>query len=382
MTPVAIFQYRLLHYRVPFFERLAQRLRPEGVELLVVHGQASPEERARRDEGSLPGALVVHNRFLRVGGKDLVWQPVPAAARGAALSIVMQENRILSNYLLQARRQRGGPLVGLWGHGRNLQSRAPGGWRERWKRHWLHQADWWFAYTGGTARYVASTGYPADRITNVENAIDDGGFRADLAAVVTALLARARADRGIAEGAPVALYCGSLYPDKRIDLLLDSAARLAARMADFHLLVVGDGPTLPQVRAAAASRPWLHVAGALTGVDKALHFRLAQVVLNPGAVGLHVVDSFVAGTPLLTQASALHGPEIDYLEDGVNGVVVASDSAEDYAQAVEHILREPAGLARLREACAAGARRYTIDNMVEHFAAGILRCLQRPPHDG
>jgi glycosyltransferase involved in cell wall biosynthesis len=95
-----------------------------------------------------------------------------------------------------------------------------------------------------------------------------------------------------------------------------------------------------------------------------------------------VVDAFVAGTPLLTQASALHGPEIDYLEHGVNGLVVASDAAEDYAQAAERLLREPAALARLRDGCSAGAQRYTIDHMVENFAAGILGCLQRPPHDG
>ena len=101
---VAVLQYRLLHYRLELFELMRRRLDGVGVDLVLVHGQASDTEKLRRDEGELPWATRVQNRFWRVGGRDIVWQPLPSAARSAALLVTMQENRILSNYLHQIRR--------------------------------------------------------------------------------------------------------------------------------------------------------------------------------------------------------------------------------------------------------------------------------------
>ena len=36
------------------------------------------------------------------------------------------------------------------------------------------------------------------------------------------------------------------------------------------------------------------------GREKAAWFKLASVVLNPGLVGLHILDSFWAGVPMVT----------------------------------------------------------------------------------
>jgi glycosyltransferase involved in cell wall biosynthesis len=101
---------------------------------------------------------------------------------------------------------------------------------------------------------------------------------------------------------------------------------------------------------------------------------VADVVFNPGAVGLHVLDSFCAGVPMVTTGEARHGPEIAYLKHDVNGLIVAGDASR-YADAVIGLLQDPAMMARLRSAALADAQRYTLDNMVERFADGIERCL-------
>ena len=54
-----------------------------------------------------------------------------------------------------------------------------------------------------------------------------------------------------AAGAPVGLYCGSLYPDKRLDLLLAAAEKVHEKHPGFRLVVVGDGPSRPFVTDAA-----------------------------------------------------------------------------------------------------------------------------------
>lgn len=379
---VVITQHRLLHYRQAFFERLRAACAERGIELRLVHGQPSAAEALKKDVGSLPWADVMHNRFLRVRGVDVIWQPYPAALRDADLVVLIQENRILSNYPWLLRwGVRPGQQVAYWGHGRNLQSAAPDGLRERWKRWFVNRVDWWFAYTESTRRILESDGFPGDRIAVLDNAIDNDQFLADLAAVTPdrRTACRDRLDAG--EGAPVGLYCGSLYPDKRLDLLLASAEQVHAVHPGFRLVVVGDGPSRSVVTDAAATRPWIQWVGVQRGADKAAWFRAADLYLSPGAVGLHVLDAFCAGLPMITTEGARHGPEVAYLQSGRNGFIVPDDVAA-YSGAVLDLLGDPALMSRIREAAAQDARRYTLANMVARFVQGIEGSLAKGPRAG
>jgi glycosyltransferase involved in cell wall biosynthesis len=367
---------------VALFERLRAACAEHRVELHLVHGQASPYEALKHDTGQIAWADTVRNRFLRVGGVDLVWQPYPAALRDADLVVLIQENRLLSNYpwLLRLRtppRQR----VAFWGHGRNLQSTAPEGLRERWKRWFVNRVDWWFAYTDSTRSLLRSDGFPDERISVLNNAIDNDRFVQDLAAVGAASMNSCLERLGAEPGAPIGVYCGSLYPDKRLDLLVAAADLVHAERPDFRLAVIGDGPSRSQLTEAAATRPWLHCVGVQRGADKAAWFRVANAYLSPGAVGLHVLDAFCAGLPMITTRDARHGPEIAYLEPERNGFVVDADPRA-IADSYLALLRDAALHQRVRTAAVQDAGRYTLDAMVGNFVTGIERCLQMPPMRG
>lgn len=376
---VVVLQHRLLHYRLPFFERLRAACANRGLRLRLVHGQASAHEAGRQDTATLPWADVVQNRFARVRGTDLLWQPFPRELRATKLVVLMQESRILSNYRwLVGERLTPWQKVAYWGHGRNFQSRHADGWRERWKRAMRNRVDWWFAYTELSRRIVADGGYPPERITVLDNAIDNDGFSAELAAVAPERIAALRERIGAAAGAPVGLYCGSLYPDKRLDLLVEAGDRIHHERPSFRLVVLGDGPSRPWLAEAARSRPWLHGVGTQRGADKAAWFRTADCYLSPGAVGLHVLDAFCAGLPMITTSTARHGPEIAYLASGRNGFIVPAN-AKAFADACLALLDDPELHARLRTAASADARRYTLDGMVQHFVDGIQACLATSP---
>jgi glycosyltransferase involved in cell wall biosynthesis len=375
---VVITQHRLLHYRQAFFERLRAAAAARGIDVRLVVGQPSPTEALKQDTGHLPWADLMHNRTLRVRGVDLIWQPFPRELRDADLVVLIQENRVLSNYPWLLRLGvRAGQKVAYWGHGRNLQSSAPQGLRERWKRWFVNRVDWWFAYTDATRALLQADGFAAERIAVLDNAIDNEQFVRDLAAVSPPQLEACFARIDARAGAPVGLYCGSLYSDKRLDLLVAAADLVHARMPGFRLVVVGDGPSRATLTDAAATRPWLHWVGVQRGTDKAAWFRTAQVYLSPGAVGLHVLDAFCAGVPMITTEGARHGPEVSYLVSGENGYIVAADSRA-YADVVLRLLNEPGELARVRSAAARDARRYTQDNMVRRFIEGIEGCLAAP----
>ncbi|ALT79871.1 hypothetical protein AT984_13595 [Paucibacter sp. KCTC 42545] len=319
---------------------------------------------------------MVKNLCFRVAGRDILWQPLPKAVNACELVVFMQESRLLSNYpwLFGLGPQK--TRVAFWGHGRNFQSDAPNGWRERWKRRNLTAVDWWFAYTQMSADIVAEAGYPNDRITVLNNAIDNSTFSADLGSVTDAEVAALRASIDAEPEAPVGLYCGSLYPDKRLELLLQACERLVERLPAFKLVIVGDGPSRA-VLEAGGPKPWLHWLGVKRGRDKAAWFRAAQLYLSPGAVGLHVLDSFVAGTPMVTTADALHGPEIAYLRNGHNGLITAGD-AGSYAEAVLSLLQDPNRFAQIQRNALISAQQFTLDQMVQRFCDGIVACLKQP----
>lgn len=375
---VVVTQHRLMHYRQAFFERLRRACADRNIELRLVHGQPSPADAVRKDTGQLHWADTVQNSYMRLGGVDLIWQPFPEALQGAELVVLMQENKLLSNYpWLLGLRGRRHQRIAYWGHGRNLQSTAPTGLRERWKRWFVNRVDGWFAYTEATRTLLVADGYPSERIAVLDNAIDNEQFVHDLASVTPAQVAQCHATLGSQPGEPIGLYCGSLYPDKRLDLLVAAADLVRVTQPDFRLVIVGDGPSRGDLEAAAASRPWLRCVGVQRGVDKAAWFRIANAYLSPGAVGLHVLDAFCAGIPMLTTVDARHGPEIAYLQSDRNGFIVDAN-ARTFAETYISLMQNPTQLERVRQAAAADARRYTLDNMVLRFVAGIETCLALP----
>lgn len=345
-----------------------------GVDLRVVYGQPSPSDSTRNDAASLPWADEVDARWFSLGDTEMVWQPCPPSARDSDLLILTQENKILSNYPILGRRYLGGPKVAYWGHGRNLQAKGVNDLRDRWKTMLSTKVDWWFAYTEQTCELLTANGFASERITCLDNAIDNETFAADLAAVPDAMLERLRTSIGLEPDGVLGFYCGALYEEKRVDQLMDVARRMHDANPDFRLVVLGDGPSRPELESLMAPHPWAHWLGVMTGVDKAGWFRLADAILSPGAVGLHVLDAFTAGVPMFTTTTAKHGPEIDYLDHGRNGFMLGDDPV-GFAAEVLDVVGNRERHRRIVEAATADASRYTLANMTDNFVKGIGACL-------
>lgn len=369
---VVCIQRRLPHYRVPLFQQLRDKLDRQGIEFVLLHGDPAPSELSKHDSGHLTWA--VHAPCHYALGERVAWQDPGLAVVGADLVIVTQENRLLYN-LLAMTLQRPARLA-YWGHGRNFQTIRPGGLKEQFKRRTVGGVDWWYAYTDLSAALLREAGFPAERTTTLDNAIDTRQLAAECASVSAASVAEFRASLGLGPG-PVGLFLGSLYAEKRISFLLDAATELRRRVPGFQLLVVGSGPQAPLVQQAAAQADWVYSLGMKRERDKALCLRAADLMLNPGLVGLGILDSFVAGLPLVTTDCHLHSPEVAYLRHGHNGLMTA-DSLPDFVSACEGLLLDSDALARLAAGARADGDRYTLEHMVDRFAEGIAAALQLP----
>jgi len=370
-----IVQRRLTHYRVPFFTRLRERLAEDGVQLRLAVGQATPQEMLKHDAGTLTWADPAACHYL-LGGR-LCWQHLGAALQGSDRVIVTQENRMLNNLaLLGGLRRR---QVALWGHGSNLQARP--GLRSRMaqglKTQISRRADWWFAYTDLSADLFRAMDIPDQRITVINNAVDTQALRQQVLAFRQRTPLALRREAGLPEG-PLAVFIGSLYPDKRLDLLLDAATRLRTELPGFQLAIAGAGPLLEPLRAQTSRHPWVHWLGPVLAERKARLLATADVMLNPGLIGLGILDAFAAGLPLLTTNCGVHSPEIAYLRHGENGLMCAPH-ATALAEAALQVWHDPALAQRLRLGSEAAATQYGLDQMVERFAAGVQQWRQARP---
>ena len=370
---VVIVQRRLTHYRVLFFELLREKLASQNIQLELCVGKATVKEQSKRDEGSLAWAKSVPTLYFL--NDRLCLQFFTRYLSGADLVVITQENGLLSNLLLLLLLLL--PLrkfkLAFWGHGANLQSKAPKGFKERFKKWTTKRVDWWFAYTQLSHDLITKEDFNADYITVLNNAIDTTHLK-QLALTVTALdIQKLRESLGLGDG-KVGVYIGSFYVDKRLDFLFAAAERIYDELPDFHLLLIGDGPERHKVQAFCATHPWALWVGSKVEQDKVNHLALAQLMLNPGLVGLNILDSFSCGLPMLTTDCGIHSPEISYLQNDVNGVMTADD-INIYSQKALELFQNPLQIERLREGCYASANEYTLENMVSNFAEGVLKCL-------
>jgi glycosyltransferase involved in cell wall biosynthesis len=296
------------------------------------------------------------------------------------LVVIGQENRLLTNYVIQGLRRFQRPKVALWGHGRNFQSELRSGFAERWKRFWATKCDWWFAYTEETRKIIEHYGFPPERITVFHNSIDTVEIRRLLSEIDAPRLDVLRRRLGLHSN-HIGVYVGGLYDHKRIEFLITAAVEVRRRVPNFTLIVVGAGVDRARVEAAAKVYPWVHYLGPLFGKEKVEILRLGRVFMMPGLIGLAILDCAAAGLPAVTTAYPYHSPEIAYLEQGRNGLIVQDwQNPMAYANDVARVLLDDVLYTKLRNGALEVGQIYTIDHMVDSFSAGVLSALDSPKH--
>jgi glycosyltransferase involved in cell wall biosynthesis len=366
---VVIIQEHLPHYRVPFYNCLRSLLNNHNIDYILVY---DPNTASNLIPGQVEWAVPVPIKWLG----SLGLQPIMGSTKGVDLVVIQQEVKYLLNFALLIRRIFGGPKIAFWGHGRNMQARNHNSPAEKIKRLISTRVDWWFAYNERSAAVVKHLGFPEERITLVQNAIDTRSLIETRNRLSPEKIESTKAYLGI-HSSDIAVYTGGLYEEKRLPFLLEAAAKIRAKLPDFHLIIIGGGPQKDLVAQAARDNGWIHYLGPKNDTDKLPFWAISKVSLMPGLVGLGVLDSFALGVPLIATAYPYHSPEIEYLRDGINGIIVNDwESSDAYANAVVHLLQND----RERESMASEGRKaaefYTIENMAENFTQGILAALR------
>lgn len=359
------------HYRRPFHEKLRELLAGHDVDYRVFYCAPRGENLKKNDTVEIPWGYKVPLKQW----SGFEYQAALAEILRYDLVIVQQENKLALNYILNIASMLGLMKLAYFGHGRNFQSRNPDGLGERFKRFWATKVNWWFGYTDETRRHIETLGFPPDRITVFNNAVDTSEVRRLADSVSPERLEQLRAELGII-GTHVGVFVGGIYPDKRMPFLVEAGDAIRNQLPDFELLVIGGGSDLPVIEKLAQSRPWIRVLGPRFGREKIELMMLGQIFMMPGLVGLAILDAGTVGLPMATTRFPWHSPEIAYLRPDVNGIMVDDwENPVAYGNAVAEILGNPTRLAAMRDSARELGRTHTIEAMAERFTGGVLKAL-------
>ncbi len=372
MKKVAILYRFLPQYRIDFYNQLKEILLKENIELNLVYGKSQNGNSKKKDEVDVNWGTYIPNKFIKIGNLELIWQPAFKQIKKTDLIIVEQANKLLLNYYLMFLRKFSKKRIAFWGHGINLQDN-PNSFGNKFKKLYSRQCDWWFAYTNNVSRTIQSIGYPLEKITVVQNAIDTRFLKKEYDNLTEDEIIKLKSKLNIGNG-PIGLYCGGMYKEKRLDFILDACKKIKREIPNFEMIFIGAGAEDYKIKEAAASQSWVQYLGTKFSAEKVPFFKMADVFLMPDAVGLAILDSFALQTPIITTRGNYHGPEIEYLEDGFNGIMT-ENTVEAYSQNVISLLEVKDKIYALKKGCIESAKKYTLENMVNNFTEGVKRCL-------
>lgn len=351
---VLIVQEQVPPYRVPFFRFLAEELARHDLDLRVVSSSVLP----KTDEIGFPHQRLLTSR-CGLSALDAIYRERPAALvlpHSARFAPVATATRLL---------QRRGRKQLFWGMGlarrygiASERDRRPAA--EAVRRLMLSTCDHYLSYTEISTKNLLNRGYDAARITTLDNAVEA------LATPEQAMTARR---------VPLqALFVGSLVEDKGLLAAVAIVDRLRLLTPGASLHIVGDGPLRPQCEQAANGREWVQYHGVQRGQGLRELALASDIAIIPGRVGLSVLEMASAGLPMATFAVSLHGPEIAYLKDGINGLFLSAD-INAAAKELGTLLTDRSALERMRNEVLGTASKYTIRGMAVNFTQGVMASL-------
>jgi glycosyltransferase involved in cell wall biosynthesis len=362
---IALITTYLAGYRVPLYERLAER---HGVEVLCFGGG---------------------ERYVPEWFKDLDRQLAEAPFPGRRLSGAREAFSIAAAYDAVIAPFAGGAILPLAYAGARRHRRPFILWASVWAqprsaahaaarpatRHIYRHADAVVAYGEHVRRFVAGIRGRDDDVFVAPQAVEPELFGREVGADE---IARFRHRHGLGD-APLVLYVGRLVTAKGVDVMLDAWGRTSA---DATLVVIGDGPLADRARLT----PRTTFLGSLPRAELPIAYAACELVLLPSVPtprfqepwGLVCNEAMHQRRPVVATdtVGAVAGGLVQHEQ---TGIVVAPGDADALAAAIERLLADPELRARLGAAGRDALSGYTYDAMLEAFDRALATAIRPSP---
>ncbi len=189
--------------------------------------------------------------------------------------------------------------------------------------------------------------------------------------------AQLRAALGLPENALVLITIGRVVARKASEQLPRLLA--AAGRPELHLLVVGDGPRLAAVRAAAAElgvADRIRFLGQITEAEKQRALAASDVFVSTSqheGFGLVFLEAMAFGLPIVCYD---RGGQTDFLSTPGTGCVVRLNALEAFTGAVRELAASPERRAAIRRHNLVAVEEFFVDRCAERYEAIFERVLR------
>lgn len=372
MKSIAIIQRHIPHYRIELFSALEAEAHRAGYRLTVFSGRDNSQKKMPFSHCALP----MHHLSLNSHGPG--WMAgLEQAVTGSDVIVAPHELHCLTIPYLWMRRRKLCSTWIWWGHGYNFQASTQHPiyqWAANSLKDFLvTRANGMITYTQGGAQYWQERGMPASQVVPFLNTIDVEGLWQKSRQVTEARLAEARERLGL-RNKKILLFSGRLYAEKQVDFLLQALAHIQQACPDTALLILGDGAERPRLEALRQTLRLhdVHFLGEITDtIESSIYFKLSQLLVIPGLVGLAIVHGFAFNLPLITTQRNFHSPEIEYLSEH-NGSMTAHHP-QKYAAEIIRVLSSPAQYRAMQEQAGETARQLTLSASASRFMLAVDR---------
>ncbi len=360
---IALLTTYLAGYRIPLYERLAER---QGVEVLCFGGG---------------------ERYVPAWFADLDAQLTAASFPARRLHGARQAATVAARYEAVITPFAGGAILPAAYAGARLRRRPFVLWASVWSQprsagHLLalpvtrdiyRHADAVVAYGEHVRRFVAGLRGHDDDVFVAPQSVEPELFAREVSVKEVRAF---REEHALGEG-PIVLYVGRLVAEKGIDVLLDAWPQVGARAT---LVLIGDGP----LAARAAATPGAQLLGPLARDRLPAAYAAAEFALLPSVPtprfrepwGLVCNEAMHQGRPMVA-SRAVGAVAGGLVRDGETGLVVPPGDADALAAAIDRLLRDPELRRRLGDAARAAVAPYTYDAMADAFGHALAVALRR-----
>lgn len=153
---------------------------------------------------------------------------------------------------------------------------------------------------------------------------------------------------------PNLIFIGRLTNSKKLDMVIEAAARLKRDNLNVNITFVGDGESKPVLMSLAKKHDipcWLYGAC----YDEEMNAKLiasAEICVSPGNVGLTAIHAMMFGCPVISHDDFTHqGPEFEAITPGQTGEFFKADDTDSLAQAIKSWISIHTNRDEVRQKC-------------------------------
>jgi len=164
------------------------------------------------------------------------------------------------------------------------------------------------------------------------------------------------------------LFIARIIPSKRVDILLEYFQEIKKHLKDSKLFIIGGGHGIEKYKDISEGHEdvcWL--GGIVEEETIAKYMNISKIVFVPGASGLSIVHSFAYKKPYVTLNVKTHGPEIDYLVNDINGLILPFDDKQNNIRKIVKLLNDDAYYREMSEAAYETVKKLTLENWVKNM---------------